>query len=157
MGCPRSISLMSLSAQLYPLCPHSRMHCPSFFSCLLAVTNCQPFWLPREELTAICSVHHHPECVWFRSVSAFRCRVSFHLCANLPSYPGYPWPFDEWPISSRQNYIVWILVGAPLSFITGTVLTLHHLLLSPCLILLLTSLRAAPVILIGRLSSMTSK
>ena len=30
MGCPRSISLVSLSAQLYPLCLHPRMHCPSF-------------------------------------------------------------------------------------------------------------------------------
>ena len=30
MGCPRSTSLMSLSAQLYPLCPHPRMRSPSF-------------------------------------------------------------------------------------------------------------------------------
>ena len=44
-----------------------------------------------------------------------------------------------------------------LSFIMGAVLTLLHLLLLSCLQLLLTSLRTAPVILIGRLSSMTSR
>ena len=105
MDCPKSISLMSLSPQLYPLCPHPRMHRPS--SLPPAVTHCWPFWLPREELTAICSVHHHPEFAWLRSVSVFRCSVSFHPCANLPTHPGYLWPFDEWPISSRQDQPHW--------------------------------------------------
>ena len=68
----------------------------------VGVTNCRPFWLPHKELTSISSVHHHPECAGLRSVSVFQYSVSFHLCANLPSHPGYPWPFDEWPISSRQ-------------------------------------------------------
>ena len=42
--------------------------CTVQVSCLLAITNCWPFWLPREELTTICSVHHHPRCAWLRSV-----------------------------------------------------------------------------------------
>ena len=42
-----------------------------------ALSKFLAFWLPCEELTAICSVHHHPECAWLRSASVFWCSVSF--------------------------------------------------------------------------------
>ena len=62
------------------------------------------------------------------------------------------------PCNQMSKLNRWILMGAALSFIKGVVLIqLHLLLLSPCLLLLLTSLRTIPVISTGRLSSATSK
>ena len=93
---------MSLFTQLYPLCPHSHMHCPSFLPpwCHQLSAFLTPMWGTHSILLTSSPPRLS---AWLRSVSVFQCCVSCHLCVNLPNHPGYSWPFDEWPISSRQN------------------------------------------------------